>query len=193
MTAFSFLFRKKAQAEPANVLPSEVIPADTIISEDLFVDNQAPGTQSRDVQPHDVPSRVSMFLDQDYEMLGFTDGYNLHSGEVLQQKVKTMKAAFRMALEQDIDHARNRILQLRESVIEVELVSAEQKAKLEMYIDHLNDNIGRLQQQMELSALDEGWIMGAVHPYRKGFSTGVEEYLNLERMMNWGSLFDRNQ
>ncbi|MBP6872888.1 MAG: hypothetical protein KBC43_12835 [Bacteroidales bacterium] len=145
------------------------------IPENVFVENSAPEPEVPFAEPKGAD--ILAFLKQDFRAIGYRDGYTYHSNEKQAHVIKSMKADFRLEIDQLIDKKKEAKLLLEEQKIEAHGLSEELVRKIELRIEHTGQLIIKLEKEKELSALDEGWIMRAIHAYRDGYVSGTETCL----------------
>lgn len=150
------------------------------IPEGLFIEKEAPEAEQTAGKMQGPDMLV--FLKQDFRTVGYRDGYNYHSSEKMGQTLKSIKASFRLEMDQIIDLKKEALLALEEQKIEAAGLSEELAKKIDARIRHIDQLVVRLDKEKELSALDEGWIMKAIHAYRDGFITGTESYLEEKKL-----------
>jgi hypothetical protein len=141
--------------------------------EKLFVDNNPPisddGLEKQD-------NKITKFLKYDYRNEGYRDGYNFHSSEILEMKLKTIKSAFRVVIDEQSELLNDEVLKLKNHLIECEGLTTMLTKKLELRIEELNNKINRLLNEKELSSEDEGLVMKVVNQYMESYIRGVEDY-----------------
>ena len=146
---------------------------------DLFVDPNPPVDENIVAEQHAGGRRIESFLDQDFYRRGYSDGYQYHTQDILDNRVRSIKADFRLQLDQSIDQKRRELLNLEMRSLDVEGLSERILRRIEATADDFRAMIARLELEKELSASDEGWVMKVVHSYRDGFIRGLEEYNEL--------------
>ena len=177
MSWFSTFFGKSnsnnATAESAHA--TETLADDNInVLEGLFVNNQAP-VPAREMEA-DQSSSLKGYLEQDFFRKGFEDGYNGHSAELLDNKIKSMKADFRYNLNLKIDATRQEILKLENHKINVEGMSERLVRQIDNQINAIKANATELEAEIALATIDQGYVMIGIHQYRDGFIRGTEAY-----------------
>jgi hypothetical protein len=173
--------------QQSDVVPSVVTPStEETMPTDLFVDNNAPVSESASPEQINI---VGDFLDQDFFNLGARDAFNFHSNELLESRKKEIKSQFNYHLDRAIQEKRTKRLQLENLFVEMSPVSGELKDKLVNSINELDHSLELLQQQKELAALDEGWVMSPVRKYHTGFLQGMHDYLDTEKLLLSSNIF----
>jgi len=146
---------------------------------ELFVDPNPPVDEKIVAEHHTGSRRIESFLDQDFYKKGYVDGYQYHTQDILDNRVRSIKADFRLQLDQSIDQKRRELLNLKMRSLDVEGLSERILRRIEATADDFRAMIARLELEKELSVSDEGWVMKSVHSYRDGFIRGLEEYNEL--------------
>lgn len=150
------------------------------VMEDLFVETKPPVNEQETSQSSGVS--IQAFLEKDYYGMGFQDGYNYHNLEMLTNRLKSIKAEFRLQIDLMIDQRRRNMLELRTHNIEMEGLSERTVKQIDAVENDFKTMVERLEKEKELSAIDEGWVMKPVHDYRDAFLRGVERY-NEEKLL----------
>lgn len=177
MSWFSTFFGKSDSnnATAGNVHATETLADDNInVLEGLFVNNQAP-VLAREMEV-DQSSSLKAYLEQDFFRKGFDDGYNGHSAELLENKIKSMKADFRYNLNLKIDATRQEILKLENHKINVEGMSDRLVRQIDNQINAIKANATELEAEIAMATIDQGYVMIGIHQYRDGFIRGTEAY-----------------
>ncbi|MFH1121914.1 MAG: hypothetical protein V1775_19000 [Bacteroidota bacterium] len=177
MNLFSKFFGKSnnSNAMIADNHASDTMTEDNInVLEGLFINNQPP------VEPvekeAEKASCLKTYLEQDFFRKGFDDGYNGHAAELLENKIRSMKADFRYNLNLKIDQARQEILKLDNHKINVEGMSERLVKQLDNQINAFKANMVELEAEIALADIDQGYVMIGVYQYRDGFIRGTEAY-----------------
>lgn len=148
---------------------------------DLFIDNEAPKLEKQVAT--ETESKITVFLNRNYQSMGINDGYEYHSQETLETGKKKIRAEFQLIVDQSIQEKFGNRLQMKNLIVDVTKVSDDARQKLENTIEELNSSLGILQKQKELSAENEGWVMNAVHSYHQGFVQGLNDYISGENLL----------
>jgi hypothetical protein len=186
MNWFSKIFSNKTDNRNHGTDPASVQDATTLqgltpaITEDLFVDNQAPEVENETGK--DTGISIRAFLEQDFNGSGYKDGYNYHSVEMKNNRIKSLKATFRFQLDLSIEEKRQALLQLRTHNIDFEGLSERMTRRITAVEEEQKSFIARLEKEKELSVEEEGWIMKPIHEYRDGFLRGADAY-NEEKIL----------
>lgn len=144
------------------------------IMEDLFVDNNPP--QSEIIPQEKSISSITSFLNQDYFLMGYNDGYRNHSDEILKSTSLRIKADFRMQIDMIIDQKRNKRLEMMNMQAETGRISESLNQQIANICRDLDESIETLKTEKQNSVDDEGWVMKAIHKYREGFIKGTGKY-----------------
>lgn len=141
--------------------------------QDLFADHQPPAINTPSTQQI---SKLQEFLELNYSISGFADGYEHHSTELLDRKISIFKAEFRQIVSETIDSRRQEVFQLRNQLIDTRGLSERLVEQTELRIAELLEVISKLEKEKEFSAEDEGLVMKSIHQYREGFLRGCTDW-----------------
>lgn len=174
MSWFSNIFSNSnsANAATSNNSGADVLAGDNInVLEGLFVNNQPPALALAD-------NAVSLktYLGQDFQRMGFEDGYKGHATELLENKIRSLKADFRYAVHVKMDAMRQQVLQLEHERINVEGMSERLIRQLDNKIYALNANLGELEAETAMADIDQGYVMIGILQFRDGYIRGTEAY-----------------
>ena len=157
---------------PSVELPiQDEIPSDLL--KDLFSDNEPP---AKTIPMENKTSRLQEFLKVNYSILGFGDGYENHSTDLLDRKISILKSEFRQIIDESIDKRKQEVFQLRNQLIETRGLSDRLVEQLELRIQELKEVVSKLEREKEMSVEDEGLVINAVHQYQEGFLRGCKEW-----------------
>jgi hypothetical protein len=156
------------------------------VLEDLFVDPNPPVAET--VQQS--PTGLQLYLEQDFFRKGYEDGYRWHSAEMLENKLKSLKADFRYNASLKIEQVRLVMLQVEKHSIGIEGMSPRMEKQINAQIASLQVIIDNLENEKALSAEDEGLAMIGVHQYRDGFIRGTEAYQQEKLLASSTGLFN---
>jgi hypothetical protein len=157
------------------------------VDENIFVDNTPPSAKS-DIQP--VNAGIQEFLNHNFEGEGYNDGYNLHSNDMLENKIKLIKANFRYKLDIKADQVRNEILNLENKKLEINGLLEQMEVRIENHISEKRYILQKLKTEKELSSVDEGLVMTCIYKYREGYIKGTNAYLEEELIASNKGLFN---
>lgn len=149
-----------------NVIPT--------VPEELFADHRAP--EPEPVAQNHGGENISLFLNQNFYGTGYHDGYNYHTPEMMANRIKCIKADFRMQVDLAIDRKRKSLLDLRLHNIDYHSHDEKMIRRIEAVESDFLAMISRLENEKALSAEEEGWVMKPVHDYRDGFLRGADAY-----------------
>jgi hypothetical protein len=156
---------------PIEFPAQEEIPSDLL--KNLFSDNEPPTkTTSSEMKT----SRLQDFLKINYSTLGFSDGYESHSTDLLARKISILKSEFRQIIDESIDNRKQEVFQLRNQLIETRGLSDRLVEQLELRIQEIKEVVAKLEREKELSSEDEGLVMNAIHQYHEGFLRGCKDW-----------------
>lgn len=177
--------KTKQQESSTEVLPLTTVmeaPQENIPPVDLFIDNEVPQLERKTTM--ETQNKITVFLNRNYHSMGTSDGYEYHSQETLETAMKKIRAEFQLIVDQSIQEKFTSRLQIKHLIVDVANISEEAKQKLENTIEEINSSLALLQEQKELSAVSEGWVMNAVHSYHQGFVQGLNDYISGENLLN---------
>lgn len=176
MSWFSKFFGKtNTESSTPNNQSTDTMTEDNVnVLEGLFVNNNPPA-QSTEPGIENIKG-LKDYLEQDFYRKGFDDGYNGHSAELLESKIRSMKSDFRYNFNLKIDETRQEILKLENHKIDLEGMSERLIKQIENRVTSLKAVITELEAEIALSALEEGLAMIAINQYRDGFIQGTEAY-----------------
>lgn len=182
MNWFTKIFSRNAAraAESTGRSVEQAMNANPSIAEELFVDHETPES-AQTAQPADGISILS-FLEQDFYGTGYKDGYNYHSAEMMENRLRSLKASFRLRLDQAIEEKRQILLHLREQGIDMGGLSERMTQRIEAVEENIQAMIAKYELEKALSVDEEGWVAKAVNEYRDGFMRGAENY-NVEKLL----------
>ncbi len=144
------------------------------IMEDLFIDNNPPAETA--IVEENVKNEVISFLAQDFYTKGYEDGYRNHSDEKRKNTIKSIKADFRMQIDILMDKKRNVKLESQNTQAETGKISDSLNTQIINILKDLDQSLSILNKEKEYSAVDEGWVMKAIHQYHIGFVKGTSRY-----------------
>jgi len=142
------------------------------IPADLFIDENPPASGLNTPVAKNI---LNEFLDQDYCKIGARDAFNFHSNEMMEARKKEIRSGFLLKLDQAIQEMVN--------------VSTELKDQLGNSLEEIDNSISTLQLQKELSAMDEGWVMGPLRQYHTGYLQGMRDYMESEAILSSTNIF----
>jgi hypothetical protein len=149
---------------------------------DLFIDNEVP--QAEQQVAVETQNKITVFLNRNYHSMGTNDGYEYHSQEILEIGKRKIRAEFQLIIDQSIQEKFGTRLQIKNLIVDVNMISDDARQRLENTVEELNSSILILEKQKELSAESEGWVMNAVHSYHQGFVQGLNDYIKGENLLN---------
>ncbi len=158
------------------------------ISEDLFIEDEAP-VEEVQATSQKAKSHLASFLDRNFYSMGFQDGYMRHSLELLDTKVRKIKAEFRLCIDKQSQEVHKQILELDKHLIDIDGLSERLTGKVMLSKKKLQQDFDRLESEKQKSAIDEGLVMVAVHQYNEGYYMGVSMYQNENHLIEGTSLF----
>jgi hypothetical protein len=170
-----------------NSIMAEELDNSANVDEDIFVDNTPPSVKS-DLQP--VITGIQEFLNHDFTGEGYSDGYNWHSNDMLENKIKLIKADFRYKIDIKADQVCNEILNLENKKLEINGLLEQLVVRIENHISEKRYILQRLKTEKELSSVDEGLVMTCIYKYREGYIKGTNSYMEEELIASNKGLFN---
>ena len=176
MSLFSKLFGNSSKQETHSDNPQTNMFSDinSDVFENLFINSESPVVE-QDAAREEVQS-IGSYIEQDFYKKGYEDGYDGHTAEVLEHKIRSIRADFRYQLSIKVDALQQDLVMLGNQKIEIDGMSVALTAQLDNRMNLINKNIQELKTQIELSSVDEGMVMVAIHKYRDGFIKGTGAY-----------------
>ena len=145
-----------------------------MVNETLFVENNAPVVEDALVRPL---SALQQFLEVNYELIGFNEGYRSGNAENQDRILGQIRADFRLVVDREIDRLRNDAHEIKVQLHRVVGISPLLERQLTERLSQIEAKIHELDVQKVLSVEDEGFISVAVTHFRSGYLRGVEQYL----------------
>lgn len=200
MSWLNELFGKSDKANSSNDMSQPVKPIipDMEHFKRIFVEEAQPTHKaSRETATHEEAASaprmdLAGYLHTDHRSRGFSDGYNFHSVEKMDGKLRQMRAEFCYLISIEIDQ-----LQSIQATLEVEKIKADSKYTQELYktlgvrIEQVQSNIEHLRMQLDLSAMEDGLFMHPVESYRDGYLKGMTDFHEIETIINVNGIFNR--
>ncbi len=191
MRIFNLFGKKPQTTESAAVIAH---PETTVLEKqqenippvDLFIDDEAP--QSEQVVEQ-TQSKITLFRSQNHYSIGYNDGHNFHSSEMLEIGKRKIRTEFRFILEQEIEEMNQKKLQLKMLVVDVRKVSDDTREKLELNVTEIEKSLMKLEKEKELSVENEGLVSNAIQSYHQGFIQGSNDYIESEKFLNAANIF----
>lgn len=157
------------------------------VNEDLFIDSNPPMINEKEAS---LATGIEDFLNQNFFHQGYTDGYDWHSKEMLENKIMLIKADFRHRLELKADVVRQEILHLENKKLEITGLLDLVVSKIENIAAEKRYILQKIKSEKELSAVDEGLVMTCIHHYKEGYLKGTNAYLEEELLASNKGLFN---
>lgn len=148
------------------------------ITEELFCENNPDFSQLE--QTNKLSHNPLMeFKSRDFMATGYKKGFEEHSADALENGQLKLKAEFRNILQIMKDKNKSEIFVLKNEIVDAHSISERLTKKLELRIEQIESNINTMDYELELSVLNEGFIMEVLHTYREGYSKGYSDYVEL--------------
>jgi len=158
------------------------------VLEDLFVNNNPPIPIEEQVTENS--NSLKTYFEQDFFRKGHDDGYDGHSAELLDNKIRSFKADFRYNLNLKIDLAKQEVVKLENHKIDMEGMSDKMVKQIDNHVNAIKVNINEIEAEIALSSIDEGLVMISIHQYRDGFIRGTKAYQDEKFIAGSTSLFN---
>lgn len=175
MSIFNFFRANKSEKAISefNNQDTEVVSSAKEIDQNLFVDNEEP--EKSNVNQTRL-SPIEEFLNQNFEWIGYNDGYFCPDNEYFENKLKFIRSDFRLAVDKSLDIKRGEIGELKLHIIRTKGISSRLESQLIEKERSLTVCIHELDTQKILSVENEGIVASPIHSYRAGFIKGVERF-----------------
>lgn len=174
-----FGMSKNATANSANSekklmeVNDTVLTTETTIPESLFVDSTQPIIEEVSVRK----SGVKEFIKQNHQEVGYLDGYNYHSADVMSQSINAMASKFRQLIEIEIQNVESEITELQVHFAAIGFQFNDLNSQLKIRIEERKKFVLQYREQMIQSVELEGWVGSPIMEYKKGFQRGLSTYL----------------
>lgn len=192
MSFMNFFRKSKQTLEPvatASKTQQEESPV-KYIDRNLFVDEEGAIQDRRSLMS---VNPLESFLHQDFELIGFQEGYSYPEAEFMNGKLKVLRSDFRLSVDRLMDTKRLETGELRLQLIKITGISAIIEEQLKERIKQVEIQIHELDTQKILSIEGEGIVSGALHHYRIGFIKGVERYQQEKFFASSTGLFNQQK
>lgn len=175
--------------EHADVINNEPVPVQEVaVPENLFVEKEPPVSLEQETK-QSIGNKLSEFLKRDFRSIGYADGYRYHSSDVMDNYRRFIKSEFREVVDIVIDELKFNRLSLHKQLVDVRSFSSKTEEKFLNLINEVGESISRLEQEKELSSMDEGMVVKVLHQYRDGFIRGMEDHTDETLLMSYKGLF----
>jgi len=165
-----FFWKKQNQMETNQEKP--------FIAEELFCENNPDlGTNETDKMPKLNP--LIEFKDRDFKSIGYKVGFEEHSSDAMDNYTLKFKAEFRNIIQMMKDKSKSEIFTLKNELVDAQSISIRLTKKIELRIEQIESNTNTLDYELELSILNEGFVMEAIHNFNQGYKRGYGDYLEL--------------
>jgi len=136
-------------------------------------------------------SLLDQFFEVNYQKIGYQEGYEFHNSEIMQIKLKKIKADYLLLITKSLDYC-----QAYEHQLNLQL--QESKELSDLICDKINEGLRfnktkqeNLVFEKELVVMDEGCFMQAVHGYTLGFKQGANDYVEEMMISQSANLFNK--
>lgn len=188
MNIFSNFFGNKTKTENQTTfiaepqIAAEVNQIEHLPLAELFIDNEIPQPEQHVAM--ETHNKITVFLNRNYLSIGANDGYEYHTQETLDVGKKKIRSEFQLIIDQSIQEKIGIRLQTKNMIAHIGQISDATIQTLQNTIEELNSSLLLLQNQKELSAENEGWVMNAIYSYHQGFIHGLNDYISGEKLLN---------
>lgn len=174
MSLFNFFRRNKSSKASvlSNVQSDSITGGTSTVDASLFVDEQQPEMLS---SPQKQDSHIQVFLGQNFDWQGYNDGYCHPDTDFMNDRLRLIKADFRLAVDKSMELQRNAVGDLKLHAIRTAGISERLELQVQEKIKQLEIVIHELDMQKILSVENEGMIASAVYAYRLGFIRGLNK------------------
>ena len=151
-------------------------------SHELFVETAppaeepAPDVRRKDRRANQRPAAVHDFLQQDFYQLGYNHALQFPVQERREAALNSLRSDYRQALQKAQQTVSSEKETHEQQVLSFTGVSHVMDAQLQRRTRELESLLAQLDQQMELSVDDEGWLAPALARYNEGFVVGAMQY-----------------
>lgn len=175
MSIMNFFRRRKPTTQAEATTPEIVLqePTAKYIDRSLFVEDEK---ATNKVGTLEAVNPLESFLNNDFELMGYKEGYSYPEAEYMHSKLKVLRSDFRLSIDRLMDTKRLEIGELRLQLIKITGISAVIEEQLKERIKQVEIQIHELDTQKILSVEGEGIVSSVLHHYRIGFIKGVEQY-----------------
>ena len=189
MKTLKNIFRKWKNDDSQNHNLSSEVAESNIIPEDLFLDNNPDLIAEQTVTEKSVNPIVE-FKTRDFNRIGYRCGFEEHSSDAFVNNKKRIKTEFRNIVSIIKDSKKADVFILKTELIEAQLISERLAKKIQLRIDEVESNINSLEYEIELSILDEGFVMDAIYSFKEGFDKGYNDFLEISHLGKETGLFN---
>jgi hypothetical protein len=189
MKILKSLFRKWKNNDSQNHNLSSEISESNLIAEDLFLDNN-PDLNAEQSSPEISTNPILEFKSRDFNRMGYRCGFEEHSSDALVNNIKRIKTEFRNIVSVIKDSKKADVFILKTELIEAQIISERLAKKIQLRIYEVESNINSLEYEIELSILDEGFVMDAIYSFKEGFDKGYNDFLEISHLGKETGLFN---
>lgn len=152
--------------------------SDERVPEELFVEKEAPTPEQVKIEPKEKElSLLDQFINEDYSLIAYRDGFNFHSNEMLCQKTNQIKAEFHVVLDKMICSINTEIYDLKIHLdSKIRGASAALEKKMEHTIDLKVHDRDLLNNEKSNCDSDKGIVMKQISSYKESYLKGMSDY-----------------
>jgi len=125
-------------------------------------------------------SEITDFFGENYFGLGRHNGANLRTQEALELGKKSLISKFQNTLNDLLEAKLSRINRLKNQLAAIEGISSAMTNQLELACEHAEREIKVLNDQIEISNTQKGWVLEALNRYQLGFIKGLNDAIEFE-------------
>ena len=174
------LFRLSQDKAVSSSVEPDTLHEDNLreVSENIFTDNSAPEPVAAGQSESNA---LRLFLDTDFYLQGYNDGYDNHSEESCRQKLDCIRHDFVLAVETVIAQKREFAFRLGMHIRNIGESSEVDVAIAQDKIREVNAMIERLHEEKDYALNNglppvQGLVMKPVSLYKNGFLNGLKAY-----------------
>lgn len=174
MSLFNF-FRRNNPSQKQTVTDSvngTIINDTRTVDASLFIDDQQPDMLSGSANQE---NHIPVFLEQNFDWMGYNDGYSHPETDYMNNRLKLIQADFRLSIDKSMEAKRMTLGDLKMHAIKTAGISERLESQVNEKVKQLEVVIHELDIQKILSIENEGMIASAVYAYKLGFLRGLEK------------------
>lgn len=130
------------------------------------------------------PAHISDFLSEDFWGQGYRHAQQFPSGDRRDSALKLLRANYRQVLDKAAQLVSADLEAHEQEILRFKGVSDVLDAQLTRRKSELEILLNRVDNQLELSVDDEGWLAPAIAAYSDGFKQGAMEYMQHNELLS---------
>ena len=123
---------------------------------------------------------ITDFFGENYFGLGRHNGANFRTQEALELGKNSLISKFQNTLNDLLEAKQSRINRLKNQLAAIEGISPAMTNQLELACDYAEREIKVLNDQIEISNTQKGWVLEALNRYQLGFIKGLNDAIEFE-------------